>query len=134
MNISSKPIVTSTIFLKATSLIIGFLFWSLLSDSFTASTWVTVPVCFYNATNQKIACEETIKVELKGKRAHLRNIKTEALAVHIDAQQFRAGPHSIMVTSEQLLLPPTIAVGETIPHVLMINIAESPPLNQESNP
>lgn len=122
MNISTKPLFTSTIFLKAASLIIGFLFWSLLSDSFTATRWITVPVCFYNTQNQKISCDETIKVELKGKRLHLKNLNANVLALHIDAQNLQSGPQSLMVTADHLLLPHTITVGETIPHTLMITL------------
>ncbi len=67
MNVKVKHAVTSTIFLKAVSLVIGFLFWSILSESFTAYKWVTIPVAFYNKGNELIESTEKISIELRGK-------------------------------------------------------------------
>jgi hypothetical protein len=120
-----KEAIRSTMFLKAMALIIGFLFWNVISESFTASRWFTVPVCFYNKTDQTIEAPETVMVELHGKRAHIRAIDPATLAVHIDASMLDAGPHHMIITRDALLLPPTIAVHTSIPH--MIFVAVHPP-------
>ncbi len=122
MNVKVKHAVTSTIFLKAVSLVIGFLFWSILSESFTAYKWVTIPVAFYNKGNELIESTEKISVELRGKRSHLKNLDSSALSLHIDAQTLKPGPNTIEVTPDQLFLPATIAVGETIPHSITIHV------------
>ena len=124
MNITSKPILTNTIVLKVMALIIGFLFWSIVSDSFTASRWVTVPVCFYNTKKYKIQAPETMRLELKGRKSHLRTIDIGRLAVHIDLQTLHKGPQSIVVTPHHLLLADTIHIGLTIPHTLMFTLLE----------
>ncbi len=106
----------STLFLKATSLIIGFLFWTLMSDSFTTYRWITVPVCFYNRGSEIIEAPETIKVELRGRRSHLRHLQVHTLALHIDAKTLKPGTTAIQLTPDHLSLPSSIAFGDIIPH------------------
>lgn len=124
MNPRIKEAVRSTMFLKAMALIIGFLFWNIISESFTASRWFTVPVCFYNLSDRNIEAPETVMVELHGKRAHIRAIDSSKLAAHIDASMLDAGPHQIIVTRDTLLLPPTIAVHASIPHMMLVTVAK----------
>lgn len=114
--------LTSPIFLKATSLIIGFLLWNTINHLFTYSTWVTVPVCFYNAEAKQIDAPESLTIELTGKRAQIRHINQEALAAHIDAGNLSLGTHKLTVTSEHLLLPPSISVTTVIPHTIIVTI------------
>lgn len=120
MNTTLKRSFISKIFLKAAALILGFLFWSIMSDSFIATRWVTVPVCFYNIKRETLKAPETILVELRGKRAHLKHLDSTSIAVHIDAQTLNTGVNTLQVDTRALLLPPSIAVGDTIPHVLSI--------------
>lgn len=122
MNIALKQAFTSTIFLKAVSLIIGFLFWLILSDSFTSYTWVTVPVAFYNTEQLEVKAPENVRVELKGRRSHLKNLDTKALAIHLNAKRLKEGPNSIEVTPDLLFLPSTIGVGEIIPHNITVTV------------
>lgn len=124
MNIKLKHAFSSTIFLKAVSLVIGFLFWSILSQSFTTNRWVTIPVAYYNKGTEKIEAADTVKVELKGRRSHLKNIDESTLSLHIDAQNLKPGPNTIEVTPENLFLPATIGVGEIIPHNITIHVSQ----------
>ena len=113
-----RKTITSTPVLKVTSLILGFFLWKLLSDCCTISAWVQVPVCFYNGSYEGIQTPENITVELRGKRSHLRGLAN--LAVHINTPTLTPGPNPILVNQELMLLPPTISVGDTIPHNLVI--------------
>lgn len=117
-----RTTLTSPLFLKATSLVLGFLLWSTVNHLFTYSIWVTVPVCFYNVDAKQIDAPESVNIELTGKRAHLRHINKEALAVHIDASLFTYGTHKLTLKAEHLLLPPTIAVTTVIPHHIIVTI------------
>lgn len=120
MNPRIKEALRSTMFLKVMALIIGFLFWNVISESFTTSRWYTVPVCFYNKTDQAIQAPETVLVELHGKRSHIRALEASTLALHIDARTLMQGPQHLIVSHDLLMLPPTIAVHDTIPHTLYI--------------
>ncbi len=122
MNTKLNSAFISPLFLKAASLIIGFLFWSILSDSFISSRWVTVPIAFYNKGDEKITSPEHIQVELRGKRSFLKNLDSSVLTLHLDAQILKPGPNSIEVTPDQLFLPSTLFVGETIPHNVIVHI------------
>ena len=126
MNTYLRHALTSSLFLKALSLILGFLFWSILSDSFTGHRWISVPIAFYNVNTEKIACSaETIKVQLKGKRTHLKNLDTCSMALHIDAQSLKTGPQLADITADQFFLPATISIGETMPHAITVTVTRS---------
>jgi hypothetical protein len=124
MNTLIKNALTSSVFLKTTSLILGFLFWTILSDSFTQSIWLTVPLCFYNCSTLKIQAPETIRIELKGKRAFLKQLPTQELAVHIDGKDFKPGTTKIEITPEMLLLPHSVIVGEVVPSACMVTVTQ----------
>lgn len=117
-----RTTLTSPLFLKATSLVIGFLLWSTINHLFTYSTWVTVPICFYNVEAKQIDAPESMNIELTGKRAHIRHINTEALAVHLDASLLTYGTHKLSINAKNLLLPPSISVTTVIPHHLIVTI------------
>ncbi len=114
--------LTSPLVVKVTSLILAFMLWSTINQLFTYSTWVTVPVCFYNVESRQIDAPESIELELTGKRGHLKHIAYDRLAVHIDAAQLPYGTSKVKVSADQVLLPPSIAITTTIPHHLLITI------------
>ncbi len=115
-----KRALTSTIFLKATSLIIGFLFWAIISDTFQTHIWVKVPLAVYNISEKKIDAPETILVELQGRRSHVRHVDTHTLAVHIDGHSLKPGPNAVDITHDLLFLPASITIGEIIPSNIVI--------------
>ncbi len=119
-----KQAVTSTFFLKATSLIIGFLLWSIISDACTGHTWVTVPLCFYNKKNLSITSPENLLVQLKAKRSFLKHLDTRTLAAHIDAQTLHVGPNTVHITEDLLFLPSTITIQDIIPHNILITVQD----------
>lgn len=121
MQSALKKAFRSTIFLKAVATILGFLFWSLLSESFNSSRWITIPVRIYNtAANMTVEAPQTVQVEIKGRRTYLKKIDAQPLTVNIDAQHLADGPQNLEIRAEQLSLPRTLAVGQTIPHTLTI--------------
>ena len=117
-----RSTLTSPLFLKATSLILGFLLWSTVSDLFPRRMWLTVPVCFYNTGLNRVSAPETINIELTGKRAHIKQINKDSLALHIDAASLRQGDNHLTITRDQLLLPPTISVTTVIPHKVIVHL------------
>ncbi len=117
-----RSTVTSSIFLKATSLILGFLLWSTISNLFPRSIWIEVPVCFYNTGSYKMRAPETINVELTGKRAYIKQINKDTIALHIDAQSLHSGDNLLTITQEMLLLPAAISVATVIPHKVIVHL------------
>ena len=114
----------SRIFLKATSLVLGFFLWTIIGDLFIHRKWLTVPVCFYNTSSKNIKAPESVMVELEGKRSHLKHIQDDTLALHIDAERLFDGSHHISITQEQLLLPSTVTVTTVIPQSIIVHIAK----------
>ena len=121
-----KQAVSTTFFLKATSLIIGFLLCSIISDGLTTNQWVTVPLCFYNKKNRSLSSPETLRVQLRAKRSFLRHLDKRNLAVHIDAQTLNLGPNVVQITDDLLFLPTTIAITDMAPHNVLITVEENP--------
>jgi len=117
-----RATVTSSIFLKATSLILGFLLWSTISDLFPRRVWLAVPVCFYNTESRTIRAPETINIELTGARAHIKQINRDTFALHIDAHSLHPGDNLLTITQDLLLLPPAISVATVIPHKVIVHL------------
>ncbi len=122
---SFRSAFRSPIFLKVSSLILGFLLWSTVSELFTRSLWVAVPLSFYN-TNEgtKISAPETVNIELSGKRSHMKQIDKKTLALHIDAQSLQLGENHLTITREQLLMPPSISVATVIPQKVVVQVTQ----------
>src|SRR3990172_9535257 len=92
--------------LKVISLILGYTFWYIFGNSHTCTAWITVPLCFYNVpTAQTVRAPETISVKIAGKRADLRALDPEQLAIHINAQELQQGRNLITITNDALFLP-----------------------------
>ncbi len=122
-----RTTLTSPLVLKATSLILGFLLWSTVSDLFTQSIWISVPVCFYNTNQEKISAPETISIELAGKRSHIRQINKDTLALHIDARTLHPGDNHLTITRDHLFMPPSISVATVIPHKVVVRVTPGDP-------
>lgn len=87
----------------------GLSLWSIMHESYRTRMTVTVPVYFYNVSQDaRVQAPEHIHVTLSGTHAHLRKLDTQALALHIDGSKLKHGMNSIDVTTRQLLLPPEI--------------------------
>lgn len=81
-----------------------------------ASSWLTVPVCFYNIPSYaKLTAPDTIRVQIRGKRTDLRMLAHENLALHIDVSKLSQGRNFLAVTNETLLLPDSIKLVHYAP-------------------
>lgn len=114
----------STIFLKVSSLIIGFALWSSVCELFPRSQWFTIPISFYNRDSRNIQAPEIVQVEFTGKRSHMNRIDKKSIAAHIDAQSLRMGDNPLTITREHLLLPPSIVVTTVIPQSIVVRVTK----------
>ena len=120
-----RTILTSSLCLKISSLIIGFLLWSTVNDLFTYTKWFTIPLCFYNAESLVLSAPQAITLELSGKRSHIRQIASDSLAAHIDAHTLRPGNNLLAITRDHLLMPPSIQVTTVIPHSVIVQVTRT---------
>jgi hypothetical protein len=120
MNKLIKQSLTSNKILKLVSLALGFITWSLLWHNQPSSTWIQVPVCFYNIPAQMHVSvnQEKIKIQLQGKLADINECTT--LAVHVDASNFNPGKTFIHPDEQLLFLPSSVKLVHSKP--LMIEI------------
>ena len=112
----------STLFLKATSLVLGFLLWNTMSDLFMHRTWVTVPICFYAAGTKSLSAPQTISLELEGKPSHLKKLDKNNLAIHIDAQSLQPGANQVSITQDLLHMPTSIQLLTAIPQKIVVYV------------
>lgn len=112
MNLSLQNILLNRHSLRMSSLLIGFLLWSALSNVQYDHITVTIPLCVYGEQTEVITYKlpETISVTLKAKKNSLRAIDFTTLAAHVDAQEIIMHKN-ITVTNKHLLLPDSIAVA-----------------------
>jgi YbbR domain-containing protein len=123
MYINIKQVFLGNSFLKVSSLIIGYLLWSVVADSYVTSIWVDVPLCFYN--NDQAMCVEApemVNVQLKGRRAVLYNLDKKSLAIHINIQDLKPGLNPYTLTTKDLFLSPAITLGDYIPYKVIIKL------------
>ena len=114
--------LSSPLFTKVSSGIIGFLLWSSINGLFTQTTWVTLPISFYNKANKQIDTVDSVSIELSAQRSYLRQLSLDNLAVHIDANTLKLGDNQIKVSPEQLFLPDTISINAIIPEQIIITL------------
>ena len=98
-----------SILLKVIALVIGYSFWYIFGGSHASVVTFSVPVCFYNmpANTHIVDAPESISITLAGKRADIRALNQEHLAVHLDASRLRNGKQPIPITEQELMLPTT---------------------------
>jgi len=120
-----KKIFLNNAQIKIISLILGYSFWHIVSQSHTSNIWLEAPICFYQAPkNIDIEAPEKIKIQLSGKRADLYTINTETLAFHINMQDTQAGNQVIRISENQLLLPESIKMVRCYPANIAISVTE----------
>lgn len=116
-----KKAVLNNLTIKIFSLIIGYCLWTFLGSIYLQTNTIHVPVCFYNVPNNRevTAQPETIAIQIRGKRADLKWCSD--LALHVNAESFALGQHTVAPSEEQLFLPKTVTMVYYKP--LAINLA-----------
>lgn len=114
------PTLTHRIFnnahLKIVSVFIAYGFWLLLSQSHYTAITYEIPVCSYNVpATHTLKHRDTVSVTLAGKRADLRMLDKDNLAVHLDGSRLIAGKNKMPISSETLFLPEWITLVHYYP-------------------
>ena len=109
MQLNLKTELFNNVTLKVLSCLLGYAIWVTIGQSHSTSMQVAVPLCFYAMPeNYAVNAPETVTIELRGKRGDLRNIDTQALALHIQADDLQEGPNQIPMSTARLFLPDDI--------------------------
>jgi len=120
-----KKIVLNNPQIKIISVILGYFFWYVISQSHIADITISAPVCFYKKPkNLQIEAPEKIKIQLSGKRADLYTIDMNTIAFHIDMQNATVGKKLVPLTKKQLLLPESIRLVRCQPAIITISTTE----------
>lgn len=128
-----KNILWNNLTLKIMSLLLGYSFWVMISQTLPVTISLPVPLSFYNvAPDIKINAPETITITLRGKRAHLNHIDYGTIAFHIDGTTLQEGKNYIPLKAEQLFLPESINLLDYNPSPLMIHTYHQPTQEQET--
>jgi len=125
MKITIKKIFLNNAQIKIISLLLGYSFWYVLSQTHIANIWLDVPISFYKLPkNIQVDAPEKIKIQLSGKRADLYTIERENLAFHVTMDDANTGCRTIKLSQEQLLLPNSIKLVRCKPTNIQIAIKE----------
>lgn len=102
--------------LKLVSLLLGYTFWYIFGNFHIATTWITLPLCFYNVSeHHKVKAPESVSVKVSGKRSDLRSLDIENLAIHVNASRLKEGKNILRITPETIFLPESIKVVHYTP-------------------
>ena len=107
--------------IKIISVIFGYLFWNIVSQSHVAEISLDVPLCFYKVPdNITLDSPEKIKIHLSGKRADLDTLDIKNLAAHLNMQDTEVGKQTITLQGEELFLPESIKLVRYTPANIVI--------------
>lgn len=130
MAIRLKKLFFDNKILKINSLLIAFVLWSIISESFTINKSYKVPLIFYNSKdNIIINAPESIKIELKSKKSILFDLNKNNLAVYIDSKELSNGNNQYIITEKNLFLSPAIKLVDYEPRNLEIKISAQNKIN-----
>lgn len=115
MNHLIKKSLINNKILKLISLFLGLATWALLSNNQTSSSWIEVPVCFYNIPTglNIVASLEKIAIKIHGKLADIK--QCQDMGLHIDARDFKPGQQRIQPCKKQLFLPKSVRLVQSKP-------------------
>jgi len=120
-----KKIISQNLPIKLISIILGYSFWYMLSQSHPTKIWLDVPICFYNMQeNITVESPEKIKIQLSGKRIDLYTVDKDNLACHLDIKDFSIGEKVVKITERQLFLPDNLQLTQCLPASVKIAIKE----------
>lgn len=119
-----KKLLLDNLPLKLISLMLGYAFWCMLSQSHTAQLRLTVPLTFYNIPETlSLNAPEEVPVTLVGKRVDLWHIDRKTVAIHVDLAGKQAGNHPLQLTAAHLFLPDTIKLVDYTPCNLSVRLS-----------
>jgi hypothetical protein len=123
----NKTIATSNITLKVLSLIMGYTFWFIWSQTQTMSYDLDVPLCVYNIPESaQFDAPEKVKIQLAGKLRDFYNLDLDTLAIHIDGATLHEGTNQCVVKNEQLFVPDAFKMVHATPNILISYNNKSP--------
>ncbi len=123
----NKTIITNNLTLKAVSLIMGYTFWFIWSQSQTISYDLDVPLCVYNVPESaQFQAPEKVKVKLAGKLQDFYNLDLDNLAIHVDGSTLHTGSNQCVVKNEQLFVPDAIKMVHYAPSNILISYNDNP--------
>jgi hypothetical protein len=121
-----KSVLFNNVQLKLFSLILGYVCWSIISETRTDDVWMDIPVCFYQAENNtQIEAPEMVKVRLTGKRPQLRTLDTNKTAVHIDTRNLSDGEQIIALSEHHIMVPDNVQVTGWAPTHMNIKVKKN---------
>lgn len=120
--------ISSKLWLRIISLILGFALWAYISGSrqITMVTKAfTVPIYFENITENVLLTEDVfyeVNVQLRGPEKSVRELETKDLYVSIDLGNKAFGVHSIPLTERMIHRPREIQVVGITPNTVQFKI------------
>jgi len=126
MHIRQQNILLNNLVLKLISLILGYIIWSIVSQTHTTTSHLTIPLFFYNIQQHtNIAAPEIVTIQLQGSKKVLHALSNKQLAAHIDAQTLKAGKNLVHLSKSMLFLPGKVELLDTTPSPVIISLEAS---------
>jgi len=126
MKIFLKKTLLNNVHLKIFSLTLGYICWSVISQSHTDDVWMEVPVGFYQ-TEQTVQIEapETMHIRVAGKRSDLKKLDTTKTAAHINGKYLKEGDNTVVFSDTDIIVPEQIEVTEWAPKEIQVKVTKN---------
>ncbi len=126
MHIAFKNTIPNNIILKLLSLILGYIIWSIMSQSHITTVKSSILLFFYNIPEKiKILAPKQVTIQLRGTKKVLHSLTAAPLAAHINAQTLHQGDNLILLSKTTLFLPKHVELLHTIPSPIVVSLEPS---------
>lgn len=122
MKLSLSNVRLTNFTINILAIILGILWWSLLSELHRCQRTITIPLCFYNTKQCTVIAPELVTITLGGKKSHLRTVDAATVAAHINAATLPEHTSPLTLKQEYLLLPQTINLLSYSPSNLLVTV------------
>lgn len=116
-----KNVLLTNPVLKVTSFIFGMTLWLIIGQTVGTTTWLQVPMSFYNIKPETVQAPANIWIKLAGRRSDLRTLDVDNMAIHIDGSQLQKGKNGVPIEPDMLFLPNHIKLVQYAPANLVVS-------------
>lgn len=119
-----KQAFTSNLVLKTFSLLTGYAFWYLLSQSHMIEQSITMPIAWFDIPEgMYIQAPQSITLTIAVKRNVLKKTAAHFDAIHLSARDLAIGTHHIAITQDNFFVPDEVKLLHCSPSLISVNVS-----------
>jgi hypothetical protein len=114
----------SNLVLKTFSLLAGYAFWYLLSQSHMIDQTITVPITWFDIPEEMcLNAPQSVTITMRAQRNSLKKTIPYIDAVHLSAQHLSVGTHQIALTQDNFFVPDDVKLLHCSPSLISVVVS-----------